>query len=92
MEYGGLNKGMDAAAEIGRSPVSKRHIQPECGENGQADAGRNALNPPRETIFSCANEDRKIFIFPCSADHEQEWQPCLVDPYSATYVMTIHTY
>ena len=28
--------------------------------------------------------------FPCSADHEQDWQPCPVDPYSAIYVMTIH--
>ena len=30
--------------------------------------------------------------FPCSADHEQDWQPYSVDPYSATgvYVMTIH--
>ena len=27
--------------------------------------------------------DREIFIFfPCSADHEQEWQPYPVDPYS----------
>ena len=30
--------------------------------------------------------------FPCSADHEQDWQPYPVDPYSAIYVMTIHTY
>ena len=31
--------------------------------------------------------------FPCSADHEQDWQPDPVDPYSAIcYVMTIHTY
>ena len=31
--------------------------------------------------------------FPCSADHEQDWQPYPVDPYSAiSYVMTIHTY
>ena len=34
------------------------------------------------------------FNFPCSADHEQDWQPYPVDPYSAicddhTY---IHTY
>ena len=30
--------------------------------------------------------------FPCSADHEQDWQPYPVDPYSAIlYVMTIHT-
>ena len=31
--------------------------------------------------------------FPCSADHEQDWQPYAVDPYSAiVYVMmmTIH--
>ena len=40
--------------------------------------------------------------FPCSANHEQDWQPCPVDPYSAicddhtyihTYIHThIHTY
>ena len=33
--------------------------------------------------------------FPCSADHEQDWQPYPVDPYSAicddhTYIHTIH--
>ena len=31
---------MDAAAEIGRNPVSKHHIQPEYGDE-QADAGRD---------------------------------------------------
>ena len=25
--------------------------------------------------------DREIFIFSCSADHEQDWQPYPVDPY-----------
>ena len=29
--------------------------------------------------------------FPCSADHEQDWQPYLVDPYSCC-VIAIHTY
>ena len=29
--------------------------------------------------------------FTCSADHEQDWQPYPVDPYSAISVMTIHT-
>ena len=34
--------------------------------------------------------------FPCSADHEQDWQPYPVDPYSAicdyhTYIKNIHT-
>ena len=31
---------MDAAAELGRNPVSKHQIQPEYGD-GQADAGRD---------------------------------------------------
>ena len=39
MAYGGLNKSMDAAAELERNAVSKRQIQPECGDE-QADAGR----------------------------------------------------
>ena len=29
-------------------------------------------------------------IFSCSADHEQDWQPYLVDPYSA--ICDDHTY
>ena len=40
MAYGGLNKYMDTAAEIGRNPVSKEQIQPEYGDE-QADAGRD---------------------------------------------------
>ena len=38
MAYGGFI--MDAAAELGRSPVSKHQIQPEYGDE-QADAGRD---------------------------------------------------
>ena len=35
-------------------------------------------------------------IFPCSADHEQDWQPYPVDPYSAicddhTYILQLTT-
>ena len=37
MAVGGIK--MDAAAESGRSPVSKHQIQPECGDNEQADTG-----------------------------------------------------
>ena len=40
MAYGGSNKLMDAAAELGRNPVSKHQIQPEYGDE-QADAGRD---------------------------------------------------
>ena len=30
--------------------------------------------------------------FPCSADHEQDWQPYTVDPSLAIYVRTINAY
>ena len=43
--------------------------------------------PSRETKFSGANADGD---FLCSADHEQDWQPYPVDPYTAICV-TIHT-
>ena len=47
----------------------------------------------RDQILMHARGQGNI-IFPCSADHEQDWQPYPVDPYSAirddnTY---IHTY
>ena len=47
-------------------------------------------NPSREDKFSGANADREIFIFPCSADHKQDWQRYPVDPYSC--YMCDHTY
>ena len=43
MAYGGLNKYMDAAAELGRNPVGQHQIQPEYGDE-QADAGRDCRN------------------------------------------------
>ena len=43
MAYGGLNKNMNDAAELGRNPVRKDQIQPEYrGE--QANAGRDYQN------------------------------------------------
>ena len=33
------------------------------------------LNPSRDTKFSGAYGDRGMFIFPCSVDHQQDWQP-----------------
>ena len=57
-------------------------------------------NPSRETKFSGANSaDREIYSlsphFPCSADHEQDWQPYPVDPcscYMCDYTYNIRTY
>ena len=71
---------MDAAAELGRNPVSKHQIQPEYGDE-QADAGDQILRHAR---------GQGNIIFPCSADHEQDWQPYPVDPYSA--ICDDHTY
>ena len=45
---------MDAAAELGRNPVSKHQIQPEYGDE-QAD-------PFRETKFSGTYGDRGILF------------------------------
>ena len=56
-----LKKKMDAAAELGRDPVSKHQFQPaEYGD----ERGTGLPNPSRETKFSDANGDREIFIFP----------------------------
>ena len=47
------------------------------------------MNPSRETKFSGTHGDKGIFL-PCSADHEQDWQPYPVDTYSA--ICDDHTY
>ena len=43
----------------------------------------------RDQILRHARGQGNI-IFPCSADHEQDWQPYPVDPYSA--ICDDHTY
>ena len=82
---------MDAAAELGRNPVSKQHqIQPEYGDE-QADAGRDGWTRlARPNSLRHARGQGNI-NFPCSADHEQDWQPYPVDPYSAI-ICDDHTY
>ena len=50
MAYGGLKKYIDAAAELGRNPVSKHQILPEYGDE-QADAGRTAEPVSRGQIL-----------------------------------------
>ena len=56
---------MDAAAELGRNPVSKHRVQLEYGDE-QADAGRDCrtrLARPNSR-GERTNADREIFIFP----------------------------
>ena len=86
-------KWIDAAAEIGRNPVSKHQIQPEYGDD-QADAGI-AKPVSRDQILRCERGQGNI-NFLCSAHHEQDWQPypvdrfsyCLRWPYIHTYIHT----
>ena len=55
---------MDAAAELGRNPVSKHQIQPEYRDE-QADAGRDCRNRlARPNSQARTNADRGILIFP----------------------------
>ena len=70
---------MDAAAELGRNPVSKHQIQPEYGDE-QADAGRDYRTRLTRPNFQARTGTGKKKS--CSADHEQDWQPYPVDPYS----------
>ena len=73
---------MDAAAELGRNPVSKHQIQPEYGDE-QADAGRDCRTRLARPNSQAGTWTGKYSFFPCSADHEQDWQPYPVDPYSS---------
>ena len=62
---------MDTVAESGRNPVSKHHIQPECGEcAGLRGTGRP--NPSRETNSQVRTGTGKMY-FSRSAGHEQNW-------------------
>ena len=79
---------MDAAAELGRNPVSKHQIQPEYG-NEQADGTAEPVS--RDQMLRRERGQENIH-FLCLADHVQDWQPYPVDPYSCYHIcVTIHT-
>ena len=81
---------MDATAELGRNPVSKHQIQSEYGDE-QADAGRDSKTVSRGQILRHERGQQGNIHFLCSADHEQDWQPYTVDPYSCCMsCVTIH--
>ena len=62
--------------------MSKPQIQHEYGDE-QADAGRNCRTRLAGPISQAGTRTEGNIIFPCSADHEQDWK---------LYVMAIHTY
>ena len=78
---------MDAAAELGRNPVSRHQIQPSR-EMSRLTRDGTAETVSRDQILRREWGQGNIH-FPCLADHEQDWQPYPVDPYIHTY---IHTY
>ena len=64
MAYGGLNKYINAAAEIGRNLVS---VSVENEQAGARRDGRTRLAGPN----SQARTGRGKCLFPCSTDHIQ---------------------
>ena len=85
-----INQSEDAAGEIGRNPVSKDQIQPELGmETGRLMWDATAEPVWRGQILRRERGQENI-NFHCSADHEQDWQPYPVDPYSATCPSSIN--
>ena len=85
---------MDAAAEIGKIPVSKHQIQPDLWRMSKLT--RDGTTEPVSRDQNLRRERGQGNIsFPCPADHEQDSQPYPVDPYYSatcdghTY---IHTY
>ena len=67
MAYGGSNKYMDAAAELGRNPVSKHQIQPEYGDE-QADTGQDC-----QTRLARPNSQARTGTGNKYYGNEQDW-------------------
>ena len=83
-----MNKYMDAAAELGRNPVSMHQIQPEYGDEQNRGTGR--LNPSRETKFPGTHGDRGILIFPVQLTTSRIGNLTRLI-HTLLYVMTVHT-
>ena len=79
---------MDAAANLGRGPVSKHQIQPEYGDE-QAERDGTAEPVSRDQILR--HGDRGIFIFPVQLTTNRIGNLTLLI-HTLLYVMTIHTF
>ena len=80
---------MNAAAELGRNPVSKSTRFSLSMEMSRLTRDGTAEPVSRDQILRHARRQGNI-NFPCSADREQDKQPYPVDPYSA--ICDDHTY
>ena len=86
-ESGAYLRYLDAAAGLGRNPVSTRFSL--SMEMSRLTRDGTAEPVSRDQIIRHARGQGNIH-FPCSADHEQDWQSYPVDPYSA--ICDDHTY
>ena len=80
---------MDAAAELGRNPVRSTRFSLSMEMSRLKRDGTAEPVSPEHIIMRERGQGN--IHFPCSADHEQDWQPSYpVDPYSC--YMCDHTY
>ena len=75
---------MDAAAELGRNPISRHQIQPEYGDE-QADAGRDLAKPNSQ-----ARTGTGEYFFPVQRTTSRIGNLTRLI-HTLLYVMTIHT-
>ena len=86
---------MDAAADSGGIPLVSTRFSLSM-EMSRLTRDGTAEPVPRDQILRHAR-GQGGYYFPCSADHEQDWQPYPVEPYSAiicddhTYILYIDT-
>ena len=91
MAVDGINEWtMTPSRKAGGSPRENTRFS-LCVEDEQADAGRDG-----QTCLARSNSQARTATGKtCSADHEQDWKPYPVDPYSAesgghTYIVYMH--
>ena len=77
MAYGGLNKYMDAAAEVGKNPVRSTRFSLSM-EMSRLTRDGTAEHVSRDQILRYERGQGNIH-FPCSSDHVQDWQPYPVE-------------
>ena len=79
---------MDAAAELGRNPVCKHHIQPEYGDE-EADARRDCRTPLVSINSEARTRTRTCMIFGsnCQANDGPDWD-CRALPLNHSITMT----
>ena len=87
---------MEAAAELGRNPVVSKSTKSSLRMKMIRLTRDGTAEPVSRDQILRRERGQENINFPCSADHEQDWQPQSVDPYSAlchdhAYMHTYYT-